>query len=59
VRNGGVGGGGGSFVGELVGWCVGGTRDGWVEYISGGVRDFFEVEGELTGGKDQTRGLVL
>jgi hypothetical protein len=35
----GVGGCGGGFVGELVGWCVGGTSEGWVEYISGGVRD--------------------
>jgi hypothetical protein len=34
VRDGGVGGSGAGFVGELVGWCVGGASEGWIEYIS-------------------------
>jgi hypothetical protein len=56
----GVGGGGGGFVGKLVGWCVGGTSERRVEYISERGKGLcFEVEEELTGGKDQTRGWVL
>ena len=39
MGDGGVGGSGGGFVGKLVGWCVRGTRERRIEYISGRVRD--------------------